>query len=337
MGQLEALLANVANAKLNKEDLAKFGDKNLIKLFKTGQLSIEYLLFMQQYSEAQLAHAQSQHRAAADKASALEKEVLRDRQTVLNLRADCKLKWESLNAYEQMLKKPLGKATVFKCQICFKYFQDGAYLEQHYQRRHREFYESERFRKQSALNQNQLETKDLVAQAAQERADFLTTCKAELVDQYSLNFVELQAQLQALSQENAATMAQHANGQAQVAETVAECQKRLAEYQTAVSQFKQQTAAQIGSQNAALKKAVEDAVAAFAQKSREEQESEARQRRELEARQKEQEFKLVEEAKRQTQERLAKDFEKQVKFHQERVAERDQQLLIAQQKLRESQ
>lgn len=132
VGQLESHLANVANAKLSKEDLAKFGDKNLIKLFKTGQLSIEYLLFMQQYSEAQLAHAQSQHRAAADKASALEKEVLRDRQTVLNLRADCKLKWESLNAYEQMLKKPLGKATVFKCQICFKYFQDGAFLEQHY-------------------------------------------------------------------------------------------------------------------------------------------------------------------------------------------------------------
>ena len=67
-----------------------------------------------------------------------------------------------------------------------------------------------------------------------------------------------------------------------------------------MSQFKQQTAAQIGSQNAALQKAVEDAVAAFAQKSREEQQTEARQRQELEARQREQEFKLVEEAKRQT-------------------------------------
>ena len=53
---LELFLANITNAKLTKEDFVKFGDKNMIKLFKIGQLSLEYLLFAQQYSEAALSH-----------------------------------------------------------------------------------------------------------------------------------------------------------------------------------------------------------------------------------------------------------------------------------------
>jgi hypothetical protein len=42
---LESILQNVANAKLTRSDLKKFGDKNMIKLFKVGQLTTEYLLF----------------------------------------------------------------------------------------------------------------------------------------------------------------------------------------------------------------------------------------------------------------------------------------------------
>ena len=42
---LESILQNVANAKLTRADLKKFGDKNMIKLFKVGQLTTEYLLY----------------------------------------------------------------------------------------------------------------------------------------------------------------------------------------------------------------------------------------------------------------------------------------------------
>ena len=45
ISQLEKLLQNIANAKLNKHDLKRFGDKNMIKLFKVGQLTTEYLLY----------------------------------------------------------------------------------------------------------------------------------------------------------------------------------------------------------------------------------------------------------------------------------------------------
>ena len=45
ISQLEKLLQNIANAKLNTHDLKRFGDKNMIKLFKVGQLTTEYLLY----------------------------------------------------------------------------------------------------------------------------------------------------------------------------------------------------------------------------------------------------------------------------------------------------
>jgi len=48
---LETMLQNITNAQLKREDLKRFGDKNLIKLFKVGQLTLEYLLFAQNHSE----------------------------------------------------------------------------------------------------------------------------------------------------------------------------------------------------------------------------------------------------------------------------------------------
>ena len=43
--QLESLLANITYANISKGDLKQIRDKNLIKLVKTGQLSIEYLIY----------------------------------------------------------------------------------------------------------------------------------------------------------------------------------------------------------------------------------------------------------------------------------------------------
>ena len=47
--QLERLLANVTMAQLTKSDLKILRDKNLIKLFKLDQVSIEYLLYHERY------------------------------------------------------------------------------------------------------------------------------------------------------------------------------------------------------------------------------------------------------------------------------------------------
>lgn len=97
---LEKLLGNIADAQLAKEDLLKFGDKNITKLFKVGQLSLEYLLFVQQYSDANLANSQQLYTEDAKIATELEKEALKLRQEYLNLKSDIKLKRHTLDAYE---------------------------------------------------------------------------------------------------------------------------------------------------------------------------------------------------------------------------------------------
>ena len=49
---LEQLLGNITMSELTKEDLKILKDKNLIKLFKLGQLSTEYMLYQQQYMDS---------------------------------------------------------------------------------------------------------------------------------------------------------------------------------------------------------------------------------------------------------------------------------------------
>ena len=45
IAQMEGLLQNVTFARLEKADLKRIKDKNIIKLFKLGQLTTEYLLY----------------------------------------------------------------------------------------------------------------------------------------------------------------------------------------------------------------------------------------------------------------------------------------------------
>lgn len=45
INKLEHLLQNLTYSNLDKSDLKRIKDKNLIKLFKLGQLTVEYLLY----------------------------------------------------------------------------------------------------------------------------------------------------------------------------------------------------------------------------------------------------------------------------------------------------
>jgi hypothetical protein len=51
VGKLERHLQNVTFANIDKADLKRINDKNILKLFKLGQLSTEYLLYTQGVAE----------------------------------------------------------------------------------------------------------------------------------------------------------------------------------------------------------------------------------------------------------------------------------------------
>lgn len=63
---------NVTMAKLTKKDLKSLKDKNLIKLFKLGQLSVEYLLFSERYYSKVASQMQTTYQGQFDKVKDLE-------------------------------------------------------------------------------------------------------------------------------------------------------------------------------------------------------------------------------------------------------------------------
>lgn len=48
---LESLLQNITYSLLDREDLERMGDAHFVKLFRLSQLSIEYLIYTQNYLE----------------------------------------------------------------------------------------------------------------------------------------------------------------------------------------------------------------------------------------------------------------------------------------------
>jgi zinc finger protein DZIP1 len=49
---LETLLNNITYANLDREDLERLGDAHFVKLFRVSQLTIEYLLYTQDYFQS---------------------------------------------------------------------------------------------------------------------------------------------------------------------------------------------------------------------------------------------------------------------------------------------
>ncbi len=64
VSKLEGHLQNVTFAGIDKADLKRIKDKNILKLFKLGQLSTEYLLYTQGVAEQIADQRQREYEAA---------------------------------------------------------------------------------------------------------------------------------------------------------------------------------------------------------------------------------------------------------------------------------
>lgn len=52
LDKLQELLQNIMYANLSQDDMDQFGDEYFIKLFRLCQMSMEYLVYIQNYLEA---------------------------------------------------------------------------------------------------------------------------------------------------------------------------------------------------------------------------------------------------------------------------------------------
>lgn len=104
--QLEGLLQNLTYAEFDREDIEKVGDANVVKLFRVAQMSIEYLIYTQNYLEtltksldAHYKHVYEGEARVKDKAKAQASECAQ-------LKRDLALKSKTLSTYEYLLKLP---------------------------------------------------------------------------------------------------------------------------------------------------------------------------------------------------------------------------------------
>ncbi len=70
--KVERLLHNVTYSQLEKPDLKRIADKNVIKIFKLGQLTTEYLLFTQGYADTMALQRQREYEYNYREAQALQ-------------------------------------------------------------------------------------------------------------------------------------------------------------------------------------------------------------------------------------------------------------------------
>jgi zinc finger protein DZIP1 len=49
LSTLETLLSNITFANLERDDIERLGDAHFVKLFRVAQMTIEYLLYTQDY------------------------------------------------------------------------------------------------------------------------------------------------------------------------------------------------------------------------------------------------------------------------------------------------
>ncbi len=84
---MERMLQNLTFATLDKPDLKRIKDKNLIKLFKLGQLTTEYLLYTQgEIAEAMAQARQTEFEAAYKESQALQEQLKANQRKINALR-----------------------------------------------------------------------------------------------------------------------------------------------------------------------------------------------------------------------------------------------------------
>ncbi len=104
--QLESLLQNITYAELDREDFERMGDAHFCKLFRLAQLSIEYLVYTQNYLETLTKSLDSHYKQAFEDASRHKEQQRSLKEENEALRRELKLKTKTLTTYEYLLKLP---------------------------------------------------------------------------------------------------------------------------------------------------------------------------------------------------------------------------------------
>ena len=132
--QLESLLQNITYAKVDRDDIERFGDDNFIKLFRLSQMSIEYLIYTQNYLECLTKTLDLQYKNAYESTHDIQDQIKQQNALISSLKKENQIKQKTLATYKYLMEAPkdgdLSKAMT--CKQCSRTFASVHFLRKHY-------------------------------------------------------------------------------------------------------------------------------------------------------------------------------------------------------------
>jgi hypothetical protein len=126
--------------------------------------------------------------------------VKENQRKINDLKAQNKVKQQTLKTYEHLLMQPKGAPVeVFKCAVCLKFYATDEYLKNHYRREHPDYYRDEINKE----NQDMINILSEQAKEAQMTEDALVEkLRTDVMENFGPNFYKLQKDLETLQDQN---------------------------------------------------------------------------------------------------------------------------------------
>ena len=186
--QLESLLQNLTYARLDRGDMELFGDEqfmeNFLKLFRLAQMSIEYLIYTQNYLECLTRALDMQYKNAYEQTKDVREKIQTYNIELSNLKKENQIKAKTLATYEYLIKIPKegDHSQAIKCRHCQKFFASEQYLRKHYTTKHANIdYEKEFPSKLQVEKQKEFSQQELASQQRKEHEQLFDNMKTDLV------------------------------------------------------------------------------------------------------------------------------------------------------------
>lgn len=143
--KLKGLLDNITYGIVERDDLQRFPDSIVLKLFQVAQLSLEYLNDMKNrmVSDSKLKDSELIDRSG--RYEQLQTKISKQQKLVTKLQHELSHKRKTLGTYEYLMKQPttsaflekaMAKENISKCPNCYKVFINSTFLSKHIEKRH---------------------------------------------------------------------------------------------------------------------------------------------------------------------------------------------------------
>ncbi|XP_065888875.1 cilium assembly protein DZIP1L-like isoform X2 [Dysidea avara] len=130
---LQQNIFNVAFCNIDAEEFHSL-DPNFVKLFKLGQLIIEYLMHSQQYLQENMSSLEQQLQKTNEELQLSHSEVKARVEEVKKVKKENKKRKKVIEAYQDMMNA--GATGLHACAVCHKEFVSAEFMQSHMQRRH---------------------------------------------------------------------------------------------------------------------------------------------------------------------------------------------------------